>query len=229
VLDLAQGDAAIGNPSADIAKIRTGAARLADVVRNDPSFINRYYLGIALLNLGKPDEAIGHFRAARGLRPNDSGLAAQVDHLQRALAESAPPTQRIVTQVHTTDTEAKKSVLVVDESATIRKLAAMTLRKNGFSVTEAQDGQEAWQLIESGVKPDLVLMDVNLQRMDGHALCRAIRRQPEIAKVPVVVLTSDDAVDRSPDRKAGVDIRLSKPFHPTALAKAVRDLCPADR
>ena len=228
VLDLAQGDAALANRNPDVPKIRGGIARLADAVRRESSFVNRYYLGMALLNLGKPDEAIGHFRAARTLRPNDAGLAAQVDLLQRALAESAPPTKRILPQVETPTAESNKAILVVDESPTIRKLAGMTLRKNGYTVVEAQDGQEAWLLIEAGVKPDLVLTDVKLPRMDGHALCRAIRGRSNTAKVPVVVMTYDDDVaDRVAGRKAGVDTHLSKPFHPTVLANAVRDLCPA--
>lgn len=229
VLDLARGDEAIGNPNPDVAKIRAGAERLSAALRSDPNFVHRYYLGMALLNLGKPDEAIGHFRAARSMRANDSGLANQIELLQRALADSAPPTQRMDRPFHESETEQPaKSILVVDQSTTIRKLVGMTLRKNGYAVLEAQDGLEAWQLIESGTRPDLVVLDLNLPLMDGHSLCRAIRRQPAIAKMPLVALTIEEPRG-NPDPTKSLDAHLSKPFHPATLAKAVRDLCPLAR
>ena len=82
VLDLAQGDAAIGNPYPDVMRIREGAARLGAKAKNKPDFETCYFLGMALLNLGKPEIAILHFRSCRTLRPEDKSFSAHVDLLE---------------------------------------------------------------------------------------------------------------------------------------------------
>jgi CheY-like chemotaxis protein len=229
VLDLARGDAAIGNPSPNVGKIQEGAARLAAENKAKPDFVGYYYLGMALLNLGKPEEAIGHFRSARTFRPSDEGLAAQVDLLERALNEVAPPTCRISTPESSLQPQAEKSILVIDASPIARKLVGMTVHKRGYKVLEAQDGREALEVIETHGRPDLIVMEAVIPGMDGYALCRAIRHNPVSAGVPVVVLSARSSIlDKLRGKVAGADCYLAKPFEPADLIRVVHDYCPLD-
>lgn len=227
VLDLGMADKALGNPDPDKAKIWEGAARLAALARSRPDFLTCYYLGMALLNLGRPDEAVPHFRTARQLRPRDVAFAAQLARLEQALLAAAPPTQRIKAEAQAAP-QATRSVLVVDDNPTIRKLVGLTLQRAGFRVAEAQDGREALEVIAAQGNPDLIVLDVLMPDMDGYTLCRALRDNPTTAAVRVIMLSAKDGfLDRMRGRMAGCSHYLTKPFQPDALVKAVREFYPA--
>ena len=97
------------------------------------------------------------------------------------------------------------SILVVDDALTVRELQRSILERHGFEVRLAGDGIEALALLAE--RPaDLVLTDVEMPRMDGFALTEAIRAQPTLANVPIVVLTSRaDEEDRQRGLEAGAD------------------------
>jgi two-component system, chemotaxis family, chemotaxis protein CheY len=87
----------------------------------------------------------------------------------------------------------ESDVLVVDDSAAIRKILQRVLRQTGMAINtihEAGDGQEALELLRSR-RVDLVLTDINMPRMDGLELLAAIRRSSEWAAVPVVMITTE--------------------------------------
>jgi CheY-like chemotaxis protein len=228
VLDLARGHEAIGNPSPDVVKIREGAARLGAEVRTKPDFVSHYYLGMALLNLGRPEEAVAHFRAARTFRPSDEGLAAQVDLLERAVNETAPPTRRIAVPVPE-DTEAVlKSVLVVDENPVLRKLVGMSLQKRGYVVMEAQDGTETLEVIEARGRPDVLVMSPSVVESTGNGLSHALRQNSKYLGIPVIYLTGPDGSREKIRRKMSSSDRwLARPFVPSELVRLVNDCCPS--
>ena len=124
---------------------------------------------------------------------------------------------------------APKTVLVVDDSRTARKLAAMTLAAAGFRVAEAADGVEAVDRIRDAI-PDLLVVDPTMPDMDGYELCRLIRGNPETKHIPVLFLTAKAGFfDRIRGRMAGVTLYLPKPLAPDALLSAARRYCPAGR
>jgi two-component system chemotaxis sensor kinase CheA len=101
-------------------------------------------------------------------------------------------------------------VLVVDDSITTRALEASVLESAGFEVTTAVDGVEALGMLERG-GIDLVVTDIEMPRMDGIALCEAIRRTPRLARLPVVVVTSLDRPEqRARGLEAGADAYVTK-------------------
>lgn len=236
ILELARGDAAIDNPSPNTAKIRQGAIRLASEAKQKGDFVSYYYLGMALLNLAKPDEALPHFRSALALSAGDAGMAAQVSTLEQALADAPPPTVRISAadrekhqQAQDRFGSARKSILVVDDSPTIRKLVGITMRKRGYRVLEAGDGREALEVMQVEGNPDLLVLDVTMPRMDGYMLCRAIRDNLATSRIPVIMLSDRDGfLDRMRGRMAGSNQYLIKPFQPEVFVNAVRDHCPLD-
>jgi CheY-like chemotaxis protein len=222
-LDLAEGDAAIGNASPRVTKIEAGIAQLTARLSNGPDYFTHYFLGMALLNLGRLEQAVEQFRSCRAMKPDDAVLAGQVNLLQQALAEADRPIDPDAQSAPPVPTRENKSVLVIDGNTIIRKLVGMTLHKRGFQVSHAQDGQEAMEVIASEGRPDLIVLDVATPGTDGYALCRAIRKHPATTRIPVVMMSARDrAADPARGRLAGVDAHVTKPFDPAALLRVVR-------
>jgi two-component system, chemotaxis family, chemotaxis protein CheY len=105
-----------------------------------------------------------------------------------------------------------KSILAVDDSATVRKFVSVALTMQGFSVVTACDGMDALEKLPSQ-QVDLVITDLNMPNMDGFELIKALRENPAYKDLPVIILTSltDDV---SKDRGAGLGVSsyLVKPF-----------------
>ncbi|HEX5164825.1 MAG TPA: response regulator [Thermomicrobiales bacterium] len=114
------------------------------------------------------------------------------------------------------------TVLAVDDSASIRKLVELTLRREGYSVVTADSGLKALAEL-ARQRPDLLLLDVMLVALDGFQLCRIIRDHPEYGDLPIVILSGRETVaDREAGLRAGVSAYLTKPFRPEQLLEAVR-------
>jgi twitching motility two-component system response regulator PilG len=112
-------------------------------------------------------------------------------------------------------------VLVVDDSATVRRLVSLALDRLGCQVVTASGGLEALGAM-SHTAPDLVLLDVGLPNLDGHQICRAIKRNEKTRGVPVIMLTGRDGLmDRLRGKMAGAAEYLTKPFDPKALTAVV--------
>jgi DNA-binding response OmpR family regulator len=111
------------------------------------------------------------------------------------------------------------TVLVVDDEPTIREVVATYLRRDGYRMLEAGDGNRARELIERET-PDLVVLDLMLPGTDGLALCRWIRSRSEL---PVIMLTArGEEADRIVGLELGADDYVTKPFSPRELAARVR-------
>jgi two-component system, OmpR family, phosphate regulon response regulator PhoB len=113
-------------------------------------------------------------------------------------------------------------VLVVEDEAPLQKLLAYNLEAAGFGVAQAFDGEEAVALIEER-PPDLVLLDWMLPEISGLDLCRRLRRRPETAHLPVIMLTArGEERDRLRGLDAGADDFVAQPFSPAELVARVR-------
>ena len=82
-----------------------------------------------------------------------------------------------------------KSVLVVDDSSTVRKFVSVSLEMQGFTVTPACDGMDALEKLPTK-KYDLIITDLNMPNMDGFELIKALRDNEEYRELPVIILTS---------------------------------------
>lgn len=112
-----------------------------------------------------------------------------------------------------------KRILVVDDEPTVREVVAAYLDRDGFSVTQAIDGEEALRLIKTG-KPDLVLLDVMIPGYDGLSVLRTIRSS---LTTPVILLTARaDESDRILGLELGADDYVVKPFSPREIVARVR-------
>ena len=118
------------------------------------------------------------------------------------------------------------SILIVDDMAIMRKMIAITLKNAGYhNLTEAEDGDEALDKINAS-PPDIVILDINMPRMDGYAVCRALREDPRTAALPVLVQSSAETdVERVQVFHAGATDFVSKPINqPEMLARVAMHL-----
>jgi len=108
-------------------------------------------------------------------------------------------------------------VLVVDDSLTVRKITTRLLTREGFRVDSAKDGVDALEKMHDLV-PDVVLLDVEMPRMDGFELARVMRADPRLKAVPIIMITSRTAdKHRSHAMEIGVNVYLGKPYQEQQL------------
>ena len=116
---------------------------------------------------------------------------------------------------------AAAKVLVIDDSNTIRRSAEIFLKQGGHEVVLAEDGFDALAKL-SDYEPDLVFCDILMPRLDGYQTCAIIKRNPQFAGVPVIMLSSKDGLfDKARGRMVGSQDYLTKPFTKDQLLKAV--------
>jgi putative two-component system response regulator len=115
-------------------------------------------------------------------------------------------------------------VLVVDDEAVNRKLAQELLTSRGYQVAVASDGEEAVSKVRT-IRPDLILLDVMMPRLDGLQTCRILKQDDETRLIPIVLLTALSSME---DRVAGIEVGaddfLTKPFNKVELLARVRSL-----
>ncbi len=117
------------------------------------------------------------------------------------------------------------SILVADDDRVVRRIIVAKLYGLGFEVEEAEDGQEALDLLEEGEIPDLLITDSNMPRMSGLQLVRAVRESGDVALalLPIIMLTARQSEqDIIEGLKTGLDDYVIKPFSPDELAARVR-------
>jgi two-component system, chemotaxis family, chemotaxis protein CheY len=115
-----------------------------------------------------------------------------------------------------------KTVLTVDDSASIRQMVSFTLKSAGYEIVEAVDGMDGLDKAKSK-SFNLVLTDQNMPRMDGLSLIKSLRAMPQYKTVPILMLTteSSDAM-KAQGRGAGATGWLVKPFDPQKLIEVVK-------
>ena len=121
------------------------------------------------------------------------------------------------------------TVMVIDDSKTIRRTAEILLSEQGCKVLLASDGFESLAIIASD-RPDMVFVDIMMPRLDGYQTCALIKGHPEYRDIPVVMLSSKDSIfDMARGRLAGSESYITKPFTRNDLVAAIqKHVKPAD-
>ena len=115
-------------------------------------------------------------------------------------------------------------ILVVDDDAKIVRLVRTYLERDGFSVVTAADGPAALDAIETHA-PALVVLDLMLPELDGRAVIRAVRRDEEAGRTPILILSArSSTIDRIAGLEDGADDYLPKPFSPAELVLRVKSI-----
>jgi DNA-binding response OmpR family regulator len=115
----------------------------------------------------------------------------------------------------------KKRVLLADDDPALRRLIQATLGDSEFDLLQAVDGEEAMRMVQQH-HPALLLLDINMPRLDGFQVCRMLKADPATADIKIVMLTARRAeTDRQEARNAGADEYFSKPFSPIQLLNRI--------
>ncbi|HET9530662.1 MAG TPA: response regulator transcription factor [Blastocatellia bacterium] len=110
-----------------------------------------------------------------------------------------------------------KRLLVVDDEPNLLRAVAACLRSEGYEVVTARSGKDALVSLAESI-PDLIISDIRMPGMDGHALAHRIRSSPRTALIPIVFLTAkDQKSDRIEGFRTGADAYITKPFEPDEL------------
>jgi len=123
-----------------------------------------------------------------------------------------------------------KTILIVDDSTSMRQMVGFTLRTAGYQVIEGANGQEGLDCLEAapGGKVDLIITDLNMPVMDGMVFTKAVRARPNTKFTPILVLTTESTDQRKAEGKdAGATGWIVKPFQPEGLLKVVGRVLPS--
>jgi len=115
-------------------------------------------------------------------------------------------------------------VMIVDDSLTVRKITSRTLTRAGFDVITAKDGIDALELLNDRT-PDVILLDIEMPRMDGFEFTKTIKNEPKNAHIPIIMITSRTAEKhRNRAKELGVDLYLGKPYQEEELIRNLREM-----
>ncbi len=117
-----------------------------------------------------------------------------------------------------------KTIMVVDDSSSIRQVVSIALKGAGYEVIEACDGKDALSKL-TGQKIHLIVSDVNMPNLDGIGLVKEVKQHPQYKFTPIMMLTTESGESKKEEGKsAGAKGWLVKPFQPNALLAAVAKL-----
>ena len=197
-----------------------------------------YCLCLGFFSLGQNVKARDYIRTALKISPREplfiktaALLAVAKDRRkkiqqQKIVVQTAAGLKRPESRLVATEKKGKqKTVLVVEDSQTSRKVISMLLARKGYNILEATKGIEAFSQTEK-VVPDLVLLDVMLPDMTGYEVLAQFKKDSRFENIPVVMLTGKNSpTDRLRGMKGGADEYLTKPFDPARLLEVIVKYC----
>ncbi len=135
-----------------------------------------------------------------------------------------PNAERAIGSVPAAGAEGPPLVMIVDDSLTVRKITSRLLTREGFAVVTARDGVEALQQLAEHT-PDVILLDIEMPRMDGFEFTKSLKNDPKQAHIPIIMITSRTAEKhRARARELGVDLYLGKPYQEEELLRNLREM-----
>jgi len=218
--------------SADAGLLKKAQERYTRILGKHPrSLIALYCLALISVNKRNFQDALAYLDKTAKIAPDKALFANQLklllDHLASQSVEEQPVSEKteIAAALAPEETAAapeQKMILVVEDSSTTRKVISITLSRQGYRVVEAADGLEALSRI-SEERPDLIMLDVILPKMDGYKILSIIKGNKEFKDIPVIMLTSKDGfINKMKGKMAGSSAYLTKPFDPDMMIAEIR-------
>jgi len=172
-------------------------------------------LAIGQINLKNLRQGVAYLQKAAKMNPNDVVLGSIVNSLKIRLSEIEQQ------ESHNSTMSKDRRILIVDDSATVRKLISSKLEKSGHEVVCAVDGIDAMDKLKEFI-PDLILLDIMMPQLDGYQVCKLIRTNEITKDLPIVMISGKDGFfDKVRGRMAGATGYITKPFGPETLMKTV--------
>lgn len=117
-----------------------------------------------------------------------------------------------------------KKILFVDDEPDLLKVATFRLKKAGYEVVQAVDGQEALDILAGGSPPDLILLDLRLPVVSGYEVCIKVKGDEKTKNIPVILFTASTQDIARKAKEWGAEDYLLKPFEPEVLLEKVKRL-----
>jgi DNA-binding response OmpR family regulator len=118
----------------------------------------------------------------------------------------------------------KKKILIVDDEKEMVEMEAMRLAASGYEVLTAYDGESGLEIAHRE-KPDIILLDIMLPKMDGYLVCAKLKRDARYGKIPIILVTAvDQNYDVDLGKQVGADFYVMKPFEPKMLLAKIKEL-----
>jgi chemosensory pili system protein ChpA (sensor histidine kinase/response regulator) len=156
----------------------------------------------------------------------DGGIVLIVNPAQLALRGAAPAARTAVPDLREASARSAPLIMVVDDSITVRKITGRLLEREGYRVLTAKDGIDALEQLK-GELPAVMLVDIEMPRMDGFDLARNVRGDPRTMEIPIIVISSRTAPKhRSRAASLGVNAFLGKPYEEAELVRQIAALAP---
>jgi two-component system chemotaxis response regulator CheY len=118
-----------------------------------------------------------------------------------------------------------KNIMIIDDSASLRQVVAISLRGAGYEIQEAADGRDALDKLK-GQKVNLMICDLNMPNLDGIGFVKEVKKMPLYRYTPIIILTTehDENIVKA-GQEAGVKAWVLKPFQPPQMLAAIAKLC----
>ncbi len=117
-----------------------------------------------------------------------------------------------------------KTIMIVDDSASMRQVVSIALRDAGYDLIEAADGKEALKKLD-GTKIHLIVSDINMPNMDGITFVKEVKQHPKYKFTPIIMLTTEvNQAKKDAAKEAGAKAWVNKPFQPKTLLEAISKL-----
>lgn len=117
-----------------------------------------------------------------------------------------------------------KKILLVDDEPQLVEMVKMRLEANNYEVILASDGEEALEKAR-GEKPDLIILDIMLPKLDGYKVCRMLKFDDKYSSIPVIMFTArSQESEKSMGEEVGADAYIIKPFEPQMLLGKIKEL-----
>ncbi|PIE56853.1 MAG: response regulator receiver protein [Desulfobulbus propionicus] len=208
--------------------LKEGLDRYLRVLKSQPRHIvATYCLALIQLNSGNLEEALGYLDRVAKIAPDKAFFSNQlkllmtylvrvetVNNAPEELSEPEPEREEELGKV-------QKTILVIEDSSTTRKVICIALSRKGYKVIEAENGLEALSKI-SEERPHLIMLDVILPKMDGYKILSIVKGNREFKDIPVIMLTSKDGlINKMKGRMGGSAAYLTKPFDPDEMIEEI--------
>lgn len=116
-----------------------------------------------------------------------------------------------------------KKILLVDDETQLVEMIKLRLEANNYEVVTAYDGMEALEKAKKE-KPDLIILDIMLPKMDGYKVCRMLKFDEKYKRIPIIMFTARvQETDKKIGMEVGADDYLAKPFEPQVLLEKIKD------
>ena len=179
---------------------------------------------VVVKTLGRQLSDVGGIAGATVL--GDGSVVIILDIM--ALVRNGSEAQHETRQLETVEPQtAIRTVMIVDDSVTVRKVTSRLMERHGWEVVTAKDGLDALRQLQD-IYPDMVLLDIEMPRMDGFEVLRSVRRDERLAALPIIMITSRTGEKHQQQAQAlGVNGFLGKPFQEASLLSSIEDVLAA--